>query len=43
MSISLMTDVWKLRLQAPRKMVLLALADNANDEGDVCQAIENFA
>ncbi len=36
MSISLMTDVWKLRLQAPRKMVLLALADNANDEGTDC-------
>ncbi len=36
MSISLMTDVWKLKLQAPRKMVLLALADNANDEGTDC-------
>ena len=36
MSISLMTDVWKLPLQAPRKMVLLALADNANDEGTDC-------
>jgi DNA-binding transcriptional ArsR family regulator len=36
MSISLMTDVWKLTLQAPRKMVLLALADNANDEGTDC-------
>ncbi|MGV1016780.1 MAG: helix-turn-helix domain-containing protein [Fluviibacter phosphoraccumulans] len=36
MSISLMTDVWKLSLQAPRKMVLLALADNANDEGTDC-------
>ena len=31
-----MTDVWKLTLQAPRKMVLLALADNANDEGTDC-------
>ncbi len=31
-----MTDVWKLKLQAPRKMVLLALADNANDEGTDC-------
>jgi DNA-binding transcriptional ArsR family regulator len=36
MSISLMTDVWKLSLQASRKMVLLALADNANDEGTDC-------
>lgn len=36
MSISLMTDVWKLTLQAPRKMVLLALADNANDDGTDC-------
>jgi DNA-binding transcriptional ArsR family regulator len=36
MSISLMTDVWKLSIQAPRKMVLLALADNANDEGTDC-------
>ena len=36
MSISLMTDVWRLPLQASRKMVLLALADNANDEGTDC-------
>ena len=36
MSISLMTDVWRLPLQATRKMVLLALADNANDEGTDC-------
>ncbi len=31
-----MTDVWRLPLQASRKMVLLALADNANDEGTDC-------
>lgn len=31
-----MTDVWRLSLQAPRKMVLLALADSANDEGTDC-------
>lgn len=31
-----MTEVWRLPLQAPRKMVLLALADNANDEGTDC-------
>ena len=31
-----MTDVWRLPLQATRKMVLLALADNANDEGSDC-------
>ena len=36
MSIALMTDVWRLPLQATRKMVLLALADNANDEGSDC-------
>ena len=36
MSIALMTEVWKLDLQAPRKMILLALADNANDEGTNC-------
>ena len=36
MSIALMTEVWKLDLQAARKMVLLALADNANDEGTNC-------
>lgn len=36
MSIALMTEVWKLDLQAQRKMVLLALADNANDEGTNC-------
>lgn len=36
MSIALMTDVWRLRLLATRKMVLLALADNANDDGTDC-------
>lgn len=36
MSIALMTEVWKVHIQAPRKMVLLALADNANDEGTDC-------
>ncbi|WP_211149160.1 helix-turn-helix domain-containing protein [Fluviibacter phosphoraccumulans] len=36
MSNALMTEVWKLDLLAPRKMVLLALADNANDEGTNC-------
>ena len=36
MSISLMTDVWKINIQSAKKMVLLALADNANDEGTNC-------
>lgn len=36
MSISLMTDVWKINLHSPKKMVLLSLADNANDEGTDC-------
>src|SRR4051812_15966023 len=33
MSIRLMTDAWKLDLRSTVKLVLLALADNASDEG----------
>lgn len=33
MSIALMTQAWKMDMPAGRKMVLLALCDNANDEG----------
>lgn len=33
MSIKIMTEVWELDLQASQKIVLLALADAANDEG----------
>lgn len=36
MSIALMTDVWKINIQSAKKMVLLALADSANDEGTNC-------
>lgn len=36
MSIALMTDVWKVSIQSAKKMVLLALADSANDEGTNC-------
>lgn len=36
MSIALMTDVWKVNIQSAKKMVLLALADSANDEGTNC-------
>ena len=32
MSITLMTMAWKTAFQAGRKMVLLALCDNASDE-----------
>lgn len=34
MSIKIMTLVWSLDMPATQKIVLLALADNANDEGD---------
>lgn len=34
MSVKIMTLVWSLDLPATEKIVLLALADNANDEGD---------
>jgi hypothetical protein len=33
MSVALMTEVWKINLPASEKLVLLALADCANDEG----------
>jgi DNA-binding transcriptional ArsR family regulator len=33
-SIALMTSAWKLPIPAGRKMVLLALCDNANDQGE---------
>lgn len=36
MSIALMTDVWKVNIQSAKKMILLALADSANDEGTNC-------
>ena len=33
MSIALMTMAWKAKLQANKKMALLAMCDWANDEG----------
>lgn len=41
MSIALMTAVWKLDLQSSDKMVLLALADAANDEGVTWMAVKS--
>jgi hypothetical protein len=34
MSIRLMTEAWKSKMPAGRKLVLLALCDNANDQGE---------
>ncbi|WP_051862263.1 helix-turn-helix domain-containing protein [Ferrovum myxofaciens] len=39
MSIAIMTEVWKTTLPLARKMVLLALADNANDQGECYPSI----
>ena len=39
MSIKIMTQVWALDLDHTKKIVLLALADNANDDGDCYPSI----
>lgn len=41
MSIALMTEVWKLDLAPSDKMVLLALADAANDDGVTWMAVKS--
>lgn len=43
MSIALMTLAWKSGLPAGRKMVLLALCDNANDQGECYPSIPMLA
>ncbi len=43
MSIVLMTEAWKAPLPTGQKMVLLALADNANDLGECYPAISTIA
>lgn len=43
MSIRLMTDAWKSNMPAGRKMVLLALCDNANDQGECYPSISMLA
>lgn len=43
MSIRLMSAAWETRLQTTRKIVLLAMADNANDEGVCFPAINTIA
>ena len=43
MSIRIMSAVWELDLQASEKLVLLALADNANDEGLCWPSIATIA
>lgn len=42
MSIALMTQAWKMHMQAGRKMVLLALCDSANDEGKCWPSIDSL-
>lgn len=41
MSIALMTEVWRLDMATTDKMVLLALADAANDDGVTWMALES--
>lgn len=43
MSIALMTKAWKTALPASRKLVLLALSDNANEEGMCWPSIHTIA
>jgi hypothetical protein len=43
MSIALMTKAWKTALPASRKLVLLALSDNANEEGKCWPSIHTIA
>lgn len=43
MSIRLMTEAWKADFPAGRKMVLLALCDNANDQGECFPSISMLA
>lgn len=43
MSIALMTLAWKTDLPSGRKMVLLALCDNANDQGECYPSIESIS
>ena len=43
MSIRLMTEAWKSGIPAGRKMVLLALCDNANDQGECYPSISMLA
>lgn len=43
MSIRLMTEAWKADMPSGRKMVLLALCDNANDQGECYPSISMLA
>ena len=43
MSIRLMTEAWKANMPSGRKMVLLALCDNANDQGECYPSISMLA
>ena len=43
MSIALMTQAWKSGLPAGQKMVLLALCDNANDQGECYPSVTMLA
>lgn len=43
MSIALMSLAWKADLPTGRKMVLLALCDNANDQGECYPSVSNIA
>ena len=43
MSIALMTLAWKTDLPAGKKLVLLALCDNANDQGECYPSVQSIA
>jgi hypothetical protein len=43
MSIKLLAQAWDVQLPHPEKLVLLALADNANDEGYCWPSVPNVA
>ena len=43
MSIALMTEAWKAEMPTGRKFVLLALCDNANDQGECYPSIQTIA
>ena len=43
MSIALMTEAWKTDMPTGRKFVLLALCDNANDQGECYPSIQRIA
>lgn len=43
MSVDYMTLAWRTELQAGPRLVLLAVCDNANDEGNCFPSVQNLA